>query len=386
MNRNEIIEKLKAKKGYLKKGVDWLAKSWGISPKLLKECKKEIAAEEYQQHKKTTQEFTNENVNEIYDNGFKQHLSQIGLKLEDVKSVKFWQTSKGDSRYSVVPLNKWHELDSEKNAFLEQVKKKSPKVSKYSYKPKTSASLGVLSLPDIHYGKITGEGPEAIEEHYMKVVMELWEKAKGSNIEQLLMPIGNDGMNSEGLSKATTAGTPQDDYMGWRQSFRGYWQLMDTAITWLSERVPVKVVIVQGNHDFERMFYIGELLESRYANNPNIDVDNSLDERKYYQYGSNMFLNFHGDKVKRQNIPLLMATEEPLMWSNTKFREALVGHIHKELVDEIMGTKVRHIPSICGNDEWHKGRAYVGTQRVGQMHIYHFERGYEGMFQINIID
>ena len=54
------------------------------------------------------------------------------------------------------------------------------------------------------------------------------------------MPIGNDGMNSEGLSKATTAGTPQDDYMGWRQSFRGYWQLMDTAITWLSKRVPVK--------------------------------------------------------------------------------------------------------------------------------------------------
>ena len=220
----------------------------------------------------------------------------------------------------------------------------------------------------------------------MDIVMELWEKSKGSNIEQLLMPIGNDGMNSEGLSKATTAGTPQDDYMGWRQSFRGYWQLMDTAITWLSKKVPVKVVIVQGNHDFERMFYIGELLESRYTNNPNIEVDNSLNERKYYQYGSNMFLNFHGDKVKRQNIPLLMATEEPIMWSTTKFREALVGHIHKELVDEIMGTKVRHIPSICGNDEWHKGRAYVGTQRVGQMHIYHFDRGYEGMFQVNVLD
>jgi len=386
MNRQDVIEFLRSKTGYLKKGNKWIADKLNIDLALATECKKEVAANTYQACKDSVQEFTNENVNEIHDNGFKQHLSQIGLKLEDVKSVKFWQTSKGDSRYSVVPLNKWHELDSEKNAFLDAVKQKSPKVSKYSYKPKTSPSLGVLSLPDIHYGKITGEGPEAIEEHYMQVVMELWEKAQGSNIEQLLMPIGNDGMNSEGLSKATTAGTPQDDYMGWRQSFRGYWRLMDTAITWLSERVPVKVVIVQGNHDFERMFYIGELLESRYANNPNIDVDNSLDERKYYQYGVNMFLNFHGDKVKRQNIPLLMATEEPIMWSNTKFREALVGHIHKELVDEIMGTKVRHIPSICGNDEWHKGRAYVGTQRVGQMHIYHFERGYEGMFQVNLLD
>lgn len=386
MNRQDVVKFLRSRKGYLKKGNQWVAEKLGIELALATECKKEVAADVYKESKGTVQEFNNENINEINDEGFQQHLSQIGLDMKDVKSVKFWQTSKGAQRYSVVPLNGWHELDSMKDEFKELVQKKAPKVSKYSYKPKSSPSLGVLSLPDIHYGKITGEGPEAIEEHYMSIVAELWEKAKGSNIERLLLPIGNDGMNSEGLSKATTAGTPQDDYMGWRQSFRGYWHLMDTAITWLSKFVPVDVVIVQGNHDYERMFYVGELLDSRYHNNPNITVDNSLEERKYYQYGLNMFLNFHGDKVKKDKIPLLMATEQPIMWSECRFREALLGHFHKEMVDEIMGTKIRFIPSICGNDEWHKNKAYIGTRRVGQIHLYHKERGYEGMFQVNTVD
>ena len=385
MNKHEAIEFLRNKQGYLKKGVNWLSEKFGITLEDAQSARETILKETSPTNTVVT-EVSNENINEITDNGFTQHLNNIGLKLEDVKSVKFWQTSKGTHRYSVVPLNAWHGLDNAKQEFIEAVKKSSPKVSNYKYKVKQDPSLGVLSLPDIHYGKITGEGPEAVERHFMSVVMELWERASGTNIERLLMPIGNDGMNSEGLSKATTAGTPQDDYVNWRQSFRGYWKLMDTAITWLSKKVPVDVVIVQGNHDFERMFYIGELLEARYHNNPNITVDNSLDERKYYKYGNNMFLNFHGHKVKANNIPLIMATEQPIMWSECTTREALLGHYHKEMVYEVNGTKLRFIPSICGNDEWHIGKGYIGTMRVGQLHTYHLTRGYEGMFQVNVVD
>lgn len=383
MNKEDVLKYLREKTGYVKKGSVWLADKLGISEDLAADCKQTVSSELRKTARDSFIEFTNENVNEIDDTGFNNHLNSIGLKLEDVKSVKFWQTSSGESRYSVVPRTQWHELESDKAVFLESVKQKSRKIDPHVYEVKTDPCLGVLSLPDIHYGKITGEGMNAVEKDFLKAVVSLWNKAEGANIERLLMPIGNDGMNSEGLRQTTTKGTPQDDYMGWRESFRGYWHLMDTALMWLSERVPVDVVIVQGNHDFERMFYVGELLEARYHNNANINVNNSLEERKYYQYGKNMFLNFHGDKVKKNNIPLLMATEQPIMWSECKYREAFMGHIHKELVDEIMGTKLRFIPSICGNDEWHKGKAYVGTQRVAQIHMYNKDRGYEGMFQTN---
>ena len=108
MNKQDVVNFLKDKKGYLKKGNQWIADKLGISLSLATECKKTVAADVYQIDKNSIKEFTNENINEIDDKGFKKHLSNIGLNLENVKSVKFWQTSKGDHRYSVVPLNGWH--------------------------------------------------------------------------------------------------------------------------------------------------------------------------------------------------------------------------------------------------------------------------------------
>ena len=46
-----------------------------------------------------------------------------------------------------------------------------------------------------------------------------------------------------------------------------------------------------------------------------------------------------------------------------------------------MGTKVRFIPSICGNDEWHKNKGYVGTKRVGQV-IWSKDRGMKVIFKL----
>tara|TARA_B110000908_G_scaffold168381_1_gene223181 strand:+ start:1840 stop:2970 length:1131 start_codon:yes stop_codon:yes gene_type:complete len=372
MNKDEIINFLQERTGYLKKGTAWLAEKFDVSEDIAHQARREALG-------------INSNSN-VHSPSFKEHLDSNGLTMGDVKSVKFWQASNGDQRYSVVTQNQWHQFGNMKQEFIDLIKADVPKFEpiKYDKQLKDPVMLEI-SLPDIHYGKVTGEGPEKLEDDYMQVLHDLISKTAGLNVERILLPIGNDGMNSEGLRKSTTAGTPQDDYMGWRESFRGYWQLMEKAITYLSQFAPIDVIIVQGNHDYERMFYVGDLLEARFFNNPNITVDNSLEERKYYQYGTNMILHFHGDKVKGDKIPLLMATEQPIMWSETTFREAHLGHFHKEMLNEFMGTKVRFIPSICGSDEWHKNKAYVGTKRVGQVHIWSKDRGYEGNLQTNIV-
>jgi hypothetical protein len=93
----------------------------------------------------------------------------------------------------------------------------------------------------------------------------------------------------------------------------------------------------------------------------------------------------HGDKEKPQELPLLIATEQPEMWSRAKVREVHCGHRHKEMLNEYMGTKVRFIPSICGNDAWHKTQGYVGTLRCGQAFIWNKNRGLEGHLQTNIM-
>ena len=56
------------------------------------------------------------------------------------------------------------------------------------------------------------------------------------------------------------------------------------------------------------------------------------------------------------------------------------------MLNEYMGTKVRFIPSICGNDAWHKTQGYVGTLRCGQAYIWNKNRGLEGYLQTNVMN
>ena len=382
MTRDEIIEKLQTKKSYQKKGVDWLAEHWDVDPKLIQECKKIVLSAECIQDR-----MNNENGNELKSSTkYLDHLKENGLTQADVKSVKFWQNMMGEQRFSIVTHNSWHEMPNIKADLLDYIKTRSVKVPKVKYKKYKDPICYEISLPDIHYGKITDEPMNIIEKHYIQAIMDLHKKADGLEIDRFLLPVGNDGLNSEGMSRATTKGTPQQDNMRWRESFRGYWHLVSKAIDYLAQFAPVDVIVVQGNHDFERMFYAGEVLDAIYKNNKNVTVDNSLDARKYYEYGINMIMFTHGDKEKTQELPLLIATEQPEMWSRAKVREIHCGHKHKEMLNEYMGTKVRFIPSICGNDLWHKTQGYVGTLRCGQAYIWNKNRGLEGYLQTNVMN
>ena len=158
---------------------------------------------------------------------------------------------------------------------------------------------------------------------------------------------------------------------------------MVRAIDYLKEIAPVHVVVISGNHDFERMFYAGDVISGWYKNDANVTVDNDLEQRKYFEYGKNMIMFTHGDKEKPAEMPLIMATEQPLMFARCKFREAHCGHLHKEMVNEYRGIKVRFLPSICSNDSWHKSMGYE-ARRTAQAHIWSKERGYEGYLQTNI--
>ena len=326
-----------------------------------------------------------ENDEQVVDNSeLKETLISQGLTEEDVKSVKIWQTMKGETRYSIVTKEGGQAMKKAKNEFFEKLKTIAPAPKKRTYTIENANPIVYeISLPDIHYGKETDDDVKTAEDHFMNSVRELHERASGLNIQRFLLPIGNDGMNSEGMRKTTTKGTPQSDSINWQKSFIGYTKLIIDAANYLAEYAPVDIVIIQGNHDFERMFYAGEVLSAWFERDQNIIVDNGLDSRKYYEYGVNMIMFTHGDKEKTAEMPLIMATEQPLMFSRTKCREVHCGHLHKEMVNEYRGIKVRFIPSICANDSWHKIMGYESL-RCAQAYIWNKEKGCEGYLQVNI--
>jgi len=335
----------------------------------------------YEARKLAREENTNDNDSVISE--FEQFLDKNGISQSDVASVKFWQTVSGQQRFSVVTKGESMSVDSIKKEIEGFAEQYSPDVDLIERKPLSRPIAYEISLPDIHYGKLHDLSLEKVEQQYMTVVQELVNKAAGLEIERFILPIGNDGMNSEGMRRTTTKGTPQEESAGWKDTFRGYWRLMTRAVNYLKEKAPVDIIVVSGNHDYERMFYAGDVLAGWYRNDANVTVDNGYSSRKYYEYGKNMIMFTHGDKEKPADMPLIMATEKPEMFARTSHREVHCGHLHKEMVNEYRGIKVRFVPSICPNDEWHKQMGYE-AKRTGQAYIWNKSTGLEGYLQSNV--
>jgi hypothetical protein len=375
MTIEDIKDFIGERPGYLKKSASVLAERLEAP---IEDCETAL----YEARKLARGE-SNDNVNDSVITEFQQYLNKNDIKSEDVASVKFWQTVSGKQRFSVVTKGEAvsvHAIKQEVENFAASV---GPKVPRKTYKEVLEPIAYEISLPDIHYGKLHNRSLDQIEDDYIAVVQELVHKAAGLDIDRFILPIGNDGMNSEGLRRTTTKGTPAEDSAGWKDTFRGYWLLMVKAIDYLKEIAPVDVIVISGNHDFERMFYAGDVLSGWYRQDENVEVDNTYESRKYYQYGKNMLMFTHGDKEKPADMPLIMATEQPKMFANTSYREVHCGHLHKEMVNEYRGIKVRFIPSICPNDDWHKQMGYE-AKRAGQAYIWNKQTGLEGYLQANV--
>ena len=376
MTKDQIKAFLRDKPGYLKEGAERLSERLDCSVEACSNALKEARIEA------KGNDFDLDNVNTQQLSKFKQFLQSNEIAEESVSSVKFWQNVSGENRFSVVVKGDDNIMKETKEEIIKHLENFSPKVEN-DYNPVDDLITYEISLPDIHYGKMDGQTLDEAEDLYMDVIKDLMDKATGLNIERILLPIGNDGMNSEGFSRATTKGTPQQDSAAWQETFVGYCNLIVRAVCFLARTAPVDLVVIQGNHDYERMFYAGEFLRAFFLNDERVNVDNGYDPRKYYEYGINMIMFTHGDKEKPAQMPLIMATEQPEMFARTKHREVHCGHLHKEMINEYRGIKVRFIPSICGNDEWHKMMGYE-AKRTGQAHIWNKQRGYEGYLQTNV--
>lgn len=246
-SKEEIKQFLKEKPGYLKEGAERLSERLDCSVDTCLHALREARMDA------KGNDFDLDNVNKSEMTEFKQFLEDNEIDEADVKSVKFWQNMGGDNRFSVVVKSEGDVLKTQTKELTDLVEKYSPVVEQ-EYPSKEDAVAYEISLPDIHYGKSSGQTLDEAEEEYMNVVKDLLNKSKGLNVDKIILPIGNDGMNSEGYSRATTKGTPQHDSAEWQDTFVGYCGLMVRAICYLARTAPVDVVVIQGNHDYERMF------------------------------------------------------------------------------------------------------------------------------------
>jgi hypothetical protein len=131
---------------------------------------------------------------------------------------------------------------------------------------------------------------------------------------------------------------------------------------------------VLGNHSPEGEQMIALALELFFHNNDQVTVDSSSNKFWYHKFGKNLFGAHHGDKIKKNELPLIMATDAAKWWGETEYRYFLIGHIHHETVKEYQGCSVESFNTLASGDAWHHASGYRARQNM-KMITYHKDYG-----------
>lgn len=322
--------------------------------------------------------------------------------------VNKWEVgSQVDGQIIVEPLfqikawlkrhNEVFELKQIRDEIIKEAKEFSPKYTPINYEHKQQGQLLEINIFDLHFGKLcwgletgTNYDTKIARKRFINAISGIISRVKGYDIKQVVFPIGQDFFNADDLRNQTTAGTLQDEDVRWQKTYKAGRELLITGIDMLSQIAPVDVVVVQGNHDFQRSFYVGDAMECWYNNNDNVTVNNSPNPRKHYKFGKCLISYTHGNNEKIIDLPLLVASEEPALWAATKYREIHVGHLHHKKEIKFMATQehkgmvIRFMRSLSGTDAWHNLKGYKGGIQACEAFIWDENEGLICQFSHNL--
>ena len=279
---------------------------------------------------------------------------------------------------------------------LQEIKKFSPKYPTIHYTKHKDGMLYEIAMPDIHFGRLTwheesGEDFDIkIADRIVKSVLaDLLQYTKNFKIDRILLPLGNDFFNVNNKTNTTVKGTMQQEDTRWQKTFRAGRILATEMIDACTAIAPTDVLFIPGNHDEEKIFYLGDALECWYHNNKNVHIDNMAKSRKYYDYGKVLLGFTHGNAEIMKKLPNLMQFEVPQLWGNSLYREWHTGDKHHKTdfvleVEEQVGIVVRVLRSLVPADAWTFGHGFVGSQRASEAFLWHPENGLIAQFTSGI--
>lgn len=296
------------------------------------------------------------------------------IKVEPLFQVKAW------FRRKVNIVQAKNEIDRLYKAALKHSPKSFAKVLRTK---NLCGNVSEVGLPDVHVGKLawgveTGYGNQDVNtelERYEKAFDVMVDRTSRYDLDEQVFVIGNDLFHTDGRQNTTTAGTHVDTDSRYHKTFERVADMLCTKIETYRAIAPIRLVIVPGNHDELTAWHLGHSLKFWFRNCPGVTIDNDPCPRKFYRHGSVMIMWCHGHKGKRQNYPLLMATERPQMFGETKYREIHTGHFHMTRVDELHGVRTRVLPSLCEADYWHSENGFTGNIMAAEGFIWNKDEG-----------
>ena len=313
------------------------------------------------------------------------------IDLTKYRITNYWSKLRSNGKFTssvLATLRKPADYTAEDFAkFLETYE---PKYIPKEEKVRKSYEVDVeISIADFHLGKKTLEGETIAdkESHFLHTVESLIRKADSCfTINKIVFPISNDFFHTDNYQNSTTNGTPQDVLMGFDSEYELGFDLLVTAIDTLREYCnELEVILVQGNHDRTKSFYLAHALDVYFTNDKRIKFNREHGPTKFTVLG-NTFIGYHHGNCKIDELPLLFATnrDSSESFGCSTYREVHTGDKHHYMAKEIKGVRIQQMPSLSGTDRWHLDNNYVNNIRAGLALVYHPVNGKIAEFEERI--
>lgn len=287
----------------------------------------------------------------------------------------------------------------------EELLKSIPRVSiDLSKKPKTTSEkpLNVeVCIFDLHLGKSGFDAqsmkllwsPEMASDIYTNVSTDVLRRVDPDRVDTFVLPFGNDLLHVDGTLGKTFNGTKLTSDGVWFPLFQYAKDMLIQQALLFAQYGKVLLIPVGGNHDYDSILSLGEVLAEKFRDHPDITVQSTGGQRQYHQWGTSMVAYMHGDKIPPQRAKDMIISDVPHMVSDTTQKFVHLGHEHRsikkqyitlETVREELGVEVEYIPSLCPTDYWHSFHLFIGNLRRAKTFVYHKDYGQTDQFIHNL--
>jgi len=260
--------------------------------------------------------------------------------------------------------------------FIEELKHQTPRrepIGKLKVSKLDDSILPCIFIGDSHYGMYASSTETRHSSYNSDIASELMLAAIEDLIERappaetiVICDVG-DYTHSNSSHNQTFSGTPVDVDTRLSRVLRVASRAMKTAVELaLTKYAKVVLVVARGNHNPDMALAVQGICEAWFENEPRVDVLQTDGFFHYIEYGNWLLGINHGDKVKPDRLPGIMARDMAKAWGRTTSRMWCLGHFHHDNVKEFDGCTVRRFAALPPPDAWH---AQMGFSSIQAMHM-----------------
>ena len=327
-----------------------------------------------------------------YINIFKPEIHKINLDKYII--TNYWSKMLPSGRFTSSIFSKRKEAKDyspeDFAKFLENYKPNNIPITKVSRANSKDFVDVEISISDYHLAKRTVDRDNDVTTRalrYITVAQSLIDKVEACyNINTVVLPISNDYFHTDNYQNQTTQGTPQDTIMDYADEYEiGFAILVDTINMLRKHSSTVKVVLVQGNHDRTKSFYLAHALDVFFKDAEDVEFIREHSVIKGLTLG-NTFIGWHHGNCKLEDLPLLFATHPKYshQFGDAVYREVHTGDKHHYMAKEVKGVRIQQMPSLSGTDRWHLDNNFVHSVRAALALVYDLNLGKIAEFETRI--